>query len=126
MIRAAILSSNRRKKPIPPPLRQSSISFCQCPSLFRPLTVYDKLQTTVSQSYPYAYFCNRIALSLSSSKIDRLHPQWSCRHLYGLTRKQLRFCRRNIEQMDSIRAGAQLAYSECQYQFQQRRFICHS
>ncbi|VIO93183.1 Wnt-4 protein precursor, putative [Brugia malayi] len=72
----------------------------------------------------YVIAISWLALSLSSSKIDRLHPQWSCRHLHGLTRKQLRFCRRNIEQMDSIRAGAQLAYSECQYQFQQRRWNC--
>ncbi|VDN08174.1 unnamed protein product [Thelazia callipaeda] len=61
---------------------------------------------------------------MSGTKIDRLHPHSACRRLHGLTRKQLRFCRRNIDQMDSIRGGAQIAYSECQYQFHQRRWNC--
>ncbi|VDN52459.1 unnamed protein product [Dracunculus medinensis] len=64
------------------------------------------------------------ALSLSSSRIDRLHPRSSCRHLHGMNRKQMRFCRRNIEQMDSIRAGARIAYNECQFQFHTRRWNC--
>uniref|UniRef100_A0AC34RF24 Protein Wnt n=1 Tax=Panagrolaimus sp. JU765 TaxID=591449 RepID=A0AC34RF24_9BILA len=47
-----------------------------------------------------------------------------CKSLPGLTRKQIKFCRRNFEAMNSIRNGARDAYSECQYQFHLRRWNC--
>lgn len=64
-----------------------------------------------------------LSLSLSGARIDKAQPS-ICKHLKGLNRKQIRFCRRNIEQMDSVRAGAQAAYGECQYQFHKRRWNC--
>ncbi|VDO32641.1 unnamed protein product, partial [Heligmosomoides polygyrus] len=42
----------------------------------------------------------------------------------GLTRKQIRFCRKNPDMMESVRYGAQNAYAECQYQFNKRRWNC--
>lgn len=42
--------------------------------------------------------------------------------LPGLNKRQVRFCRRNLDAMDSIRVGAKEAYAECQYQFQKRRY----
>uniref|UniRef100_A0A7E4ZTK7 Protein Wnt n=1 Tax=Panagrellus redivivus TaxID=6233 RepID=A0A7E4ZTK7_PANRE len=47
-----------------------------------------------------------------------------CKSLPGLTRKQIKFCRRNFETINSIRQGARDAYSECQYQFHLRRWNC--
>uniref|UniRef100_A0AC35FQH9 Protein Wnt n=1 Tax=Panagrolaimus sp. PS1159 TaxID=55785 RepID=A0AC35FQH9_9BILA len=44
-----------------------------------------------------------------------------CKTLPGLTRKQIKFCRKNFDTMNSIRYGAREAYSECQYQFHLRR-----
>uniref|UniRef100_A0A915B1D4 Protein Wnt n=1 Tax=Parascaris univalens TaxID=6257 RepID=A0A915B1D4_PARUN len=85
-------------------------------SLLRFLIFYVLITEVISLTW--------LALGLSGSRIDRLQPQASCRHLKGMNRKQMRFCRRNIEQMESIRAGAQTAYGECQYQFHKRRWNC--
>lgn len=46
-----------------------------------------------------------------------IKPSILCKELPGLTRRQVKFCRRNVDAMDSIRMGAKEAYDECQYQF---------
>ncbi|KAI6184466.1 Protein Wnt [Aphelenchoides bicaudatus] len=53
-----------------------------------------------------------------------IKPSQICKELPGLTRRQVKFCRRNLDTMDSIRIGAKEAYEECQYQFQKRRWNC--
>ncbi|KAJ1065445.1 hypothetical protein K5549_016241, partial [Capra hircus] len=44
--------------------------------------------------------------------------------LKGLIQRQVQMCKRNLEVMDSVRRGAQLAIEECQYQFRNRRWNC--
>lgn len=61
------------------------------------------------------------ALGMSGSNIAKHKPASICKRLPGLTRRQIKFCRRNLDTMDSIRIGAREAYTECQYQFQKRR-----
>ncbi|CAD5216319.1 unnamed protein product [Bursaphelenchus xylophilus] len=51
-------------------------------------------------------------------------PAQICKELPGLTRRQIKFCRRNLDTMESIREGAKEAYEECQFQFQKRRWNC--
>lgn len=50
--------------------------------------------------------------------------QNACSNIKGLTKRQIRMCRRNVEHMDSVKIGAQLAIFECQYQFRNRRWNC--
>lgn len=66
-----------------------------------------------------------LAISLSGSNIARDgQPKSACHQLKGLNKKQQKFCKKNVELMESIRIGTQLAYSECQYQFRLRRWNC--
>ncbi|KAI1727023.1 wnt family domain-containing protein [Ditylenchus destructor] len=65
-----------------------------------------------------------LAMSLTSSAISKNRPAAICRSLPGLTRRQIKFCRRNLESMETIRFGAREAYTECQYQFHKRRWNC--
>lgn len=53
-----------------------------------------------------------------------IKPSVLCKELPGLTRRQVKFCRRNLDTMDSIQRGAKEAYEECQYQFHNRRWNC--
>lgn len=53
-----------------------------------------------------------------------IKPAAICKELPGLTRRQIKFCRRNLDTMESIREGAKEAYDECQFQFQKRRWNC--
>ncbi|GMT15031.1 hypothetical protein PFISCL1PPCAC_6328 [Pristionchus fissidentatus] len=48
----------------------------------------------------------------------------ACKDLKGVSKRQLRFCRRNPDVVPSIAIGAFNAYSECQYQFKKRRWNC--
>lgn len=48
----------------------------------------------------------------------------TCEKLKGLIQRQVHLCKRNLEVMDSVRRGAQLAIEECQYQFRNRRWNC--
>lgn len=61
---------------------------------------------------------------MSGAHIDQRRPQQTCRSLRGLTKRQVRLCRKNIEHMDSVALGALNAYKECQFQFQKRRWNC--
>ncbi|CAB3404590.1 unnamed protein product [Caenorhabditis bovis] len=65
-----------------------------------------------------------LSLGLATSRIERSKPGNSCKSLKGLTRRQMRFCKKNIDLMDSIRGGALAAHAECQYQFHKRRWNC--
>ncbi|KAI1728198.1 wnt family domain-containing protein [Ditylenchus destructor] len=65
-----------------------------------------------------------LAMSLTSTAISKNRPAAICRSLPGLTRRQIKFCRRNLESMETIRFGAREAYTECQYQFHKRRWNC--
>uniref|UniRef100_A0A452UCH3 Protein Wnt n=1 Tax=Ursus maritimus TaxID=29073 RepID=A0A452UCH3_URSMA len=51
-------------------------------------------------------------------------PLPTCEKLKGLIQRQVQMCKRNLEVMDSVRRGAQLAIEECQYQFRNRRWNC--
>ncbi|KAK6046964.1 wnt family protein [Cooperia oncophora] len=64
------------------------------------------------------------ALGLAGNRLDRSRIAYSCKNMKGLTKKQIRFCRKNPDMMDSVRYGAQNAYAECQYQFNKRRWNC--
>ncbi|UYV82140.1 WNT4, partial [Cordylochernes scorpioides] len=48
----------------------------------------------------------------------------NCEKLPGLTRRQVKVCRRNSEIMDSVRLGALRALRECQWQFRSHRWNC--
>lgn len=48
----------------------------------------------------------------------------TCGSLRGLTKRQIKLCRRNVEHMDSVKFGAFIAINECQYQFRHRRWNC--
>ncbi|XP_046851577.1 protein Wnt-4-like isoform X2 [Xenia sp. Carnegie-2017] len=47
-----------------------------------------------------------------------------CHILKGLNKKQVRVCRRNVELMNSVKKGAEIAIAECQHQFQYRKWNC--
>lgn len=46
-----------------------------------------------------------------------------CKNIKGLTKKQIKFCKKNLDAMTSVARGAIEAYSECQYQFKGRRYV---
>ncbi|XP_074839702.1 protein Wnt-4-like [Carettochelys insculpta] len=48
----------------------------------------------------------------------------TCGGLKGLVEEQVRLCQRQMEAMDSVRRGAELAIEECQHQFHNRRWNC--
>lgn len=48
----------------------------------------------------------------------------TCEKLRGLIQRQVQICKRNVEVMDAVRRGAQLAIEECQFQFRNRRWNC--
>ncbi|XP_059679583.1 protein Wnt-4-like [Gavia stellata] len=47
-----------------------------------------------------------------------------CEGLMGLVEEQVRVCRRQVEAMDAVKRGAELAVEECQHQFHSRRWNC--
>ncbi|TMS35791.1 hypothetical protein L596_003111 [Steinernema carpocapsae] len=65
-----------------------------------------------------------LALGMSSANIDRRHGNTICENLPGLTSRQRKFCRNNMDTMESLRWGARTAYAECQFQFTKRRWNC--
>ncbi|CAJ0570184.1 unnamed protein product, partial [Mesorhabditis spiculigera] len=64
------------------------------------------------------------SVGLSSSNIGNRSAGSFCKELKGLNKRQMRFCRKNVGLMDSVRRGAQSSYTECQYQFHKRRWNC--
>uniref|UniRef100_A0A4W3GR76 Protein Wnt n=1 Tax=Callorhinchus milii TaxID=7868 RepID=A0A4W3GR76_CALMI len=58
------------------------------------------------------------------SSIASIQDEETCERLKGLINRQIQICRRNVEVMDSVRRGAELAIEECQHQFRNRRWNC--
>ncbi|XP_043301922.1 protein Wnt-4 isoform X4 [Cervus elaphus] len=58
------------------------------------------------------------------SSVGSISEEETCEKLKGLIQRQVQLCKRNLEVMDSVRRGAQLAIEECQYQFRNRRWNC--
>ncbi|XP_054044683.1 protein Wnt-4-like [Rissa tridactyla] len=48
----------------------------------------------------------------------------ACEGLMGLVEEQVRVCRRQVEAMEAVKRGAELAVEECQHQFHSRRWNC--
>ena len=69
-------------------------------------------------------YCFNRSIALSGSS-NNFISKGSC-DLVGkqLNHRQLQFCRRNIDVMNSVKNGASLAVSECQHQFRHRRWNC--
>uniref|UniRef100_A0A674IBY7 Protein Wnt n=1 Tax=Terrapene triunguis TaxID=2587831 RepID=A0A674IBY7_9SAUR len=53
-----------------------------------------------------------------------LRDSSACEGLKGLAEEQVRICQRQVEAMDSVKHGAELAIEECQHQFHNRRWNC--
>ena len=70
----------------------------------------------------YAGCHGRYLAKLSS--VGSISEEETCEKLKGLIQRQVQMCKRNLEVMDSVRRGAQLAIEECQYQFRNRRWNC--
>lgn len=68
------------------------------------------------------YLPNRYLAKLSS--VGSISEEETCEKLKGLIQRQVQMCKRNLEVMDSVRRGAQLAIEECQFQFRNRRWNC--
>ncbi|MFT7798386.1 protein Wnt-4 [Arapaima gigas] len=58
------------------------------------------------------------------SSVGSISEEETCERLKGLIQKQVQICKRNVEVMDAVRRGAQLAIDECQFQFRNRRWNC--
>ncbi|XP_064643247.1 protein Wnt-4-like isoform X2 [Lineus longissimus] len=58
------------------------------------------------------------------SQISSIQNVDFCNRLKGLVKRQKQICRRNLEVMESLRRGANLAIDECQNQFRNRRWNC--
>ncbi|XP_071481174.1 protein Wnt-4-like [Diadema antillarum] len=56
--------------------------------------------------------------------INEIQTAATCDDLPGLVNKQIQICKRNLEVMDSVSRGANLAIQECQAQFANRRWNC--
>jgi len=56
--------------------------------------------------------------------VDHVRQQEECDQLGGLVKQQRQICKRNIDMMDAVKAGAVNAIGECQYQFRHRRWNC--
>ncbi|TRY93098.1 hypothetical protein DNTS_008623 [Danionella cerebrum] len=58
------------------------------------------------------------------SSVGSISDEETCEKLRGLIQRQVQICKRNVEVMDAVRRGAQLAIEECQFQFRNRRWNC--
>uniref|UniRef100_A0AAY4BT38 Protein Wnt n=1 Tax=Denticeps clupeoides TaxID=299321 RepID=A0AAY4BT38_9TELE len=58
------------------------------------------------------------------SSLGSISEEETCEKLRGLIQRQVQICKRNLEVMDAVRRGAQLAIDECQFQFRSRRWNC--
>lgn len=69
-----------------------------------------------------SWFVLRYLAKLSS--VGSISDEETCEKLRGLIQRQVQICKRNVEVMDAVRRGAQLAIDECQFQFRNRRWNC--
>nr|XP_009683397.1 PREDICTED: protein Wnt-4-like [Struthio camelus australis] len=63
-------------------------------------------------------------LAKQSSLRGALQDPGGCKGLTGLVEEQIRICQRQLEAMDAVKHGAELAVEECQHQFHSRRWNC--
>uniref|UniRef100_A0A8C4KEL2 Protein Wnt n=1 Tax=Dromaius novaehollandiae TaxID=8790 RepID=A0A8C4KEL2_DRONO len=63
-------------------------------------------------------------LAKQSSLRGGLQDPGGCKGLTGLVEEQVRICQRQVEAMDAVKHGAELAVKECQHQFHSRRWNC--
>jgi len=56
--------------------------------------------------------------------VDHVRQEEECDQLGGLVKQQRQICKRNVDMMDAVTAGAVDAIAECQYQFRHRRWNC--
>uniref|UniRef100_G1TTT2 Protein Wnt n=1 Tax=Oryctolagus cuniculus TaxID=9986 RepID=G1TTT2_RABIT len=82
----------------------------------------DRWERDIFQSHHAALLLGRYLAKLSS--VGSISEEETCEKLKGLIQRQVQMCKRNLEVMDSVRRGAQLAIEECQYQFRNRRWNC--
>ncbi|XP_015913740.1 protein Wnt-4 [Parasteatoda tepidariorum] len=61
---------------------------------------------------------------LHSASVAHIEKTDQCDNLVGLTKRQIKICKKNLEIMESVRVGAQLSVAECQWQFRTRRWNC--
>lgn len=73
---------------------------------------------------PNPLCCCRGRYLAKLSSVGSISEEETCEKLKGLIQRQVQMCKRNLEVMDSVRRGAQLAIEECQYQFRNRRWNC--
>uniref|UniRef100_A0A8C4KFU3 Protein Wnt n=1 Tax=Dromaius novaehollandiae TaxID=8790 RepID=A0A8C4KFU3_DRONO len=71
-----------------------------------------------NSSLPHRY------LAKQSSLRGGLQDPGGCKGLTGLVEEQVRICQRQVEAMDAVKHGAELAVKECQHQFHSRRWNC--
>ncbi|XP_078235245.1 protein Wnt-4 isoform X3 [Pogona vitticeps] len=69
-------------------------------------------------------FKNILRYLAKLSSVGSISEEETCEKLKGLIQRQVHMCKRNLEVMDSVRRGAQLAIEECQFQFRNRRWNC--
>jgi len=53
-----------------------------------------------------------------------VRQQEECDKVGGLVKQQRQICKRNVDMMSAVRAGALHAIDECQHQFRHRRWNC--
>lgn len=70
----------------------------------------------------HSHLVSRYLAKLSS--VGSISDEETCEKLRGLIQRQVQICKRNVEVMDAVRRGAQLAIDECQFQFRNRRWNC--
>lgn len=61
---------------------------------------------------------------LRSNEVTSMSSAAACDSFAGLSSRQRRVCRRDIDNIRAVRQGALLAIDECQYQFRHRRWNC--
>nr|XP_023649567.1 protein Wnt-4a [Paramormyrops kingsleyae] len=71
----------------------------------------------------YANASNWLYLAKLSA-MGSISEEETCEKLKGLIQKQVQICKHNVEVMEAVQRGAQLAIDECQFQFRNRRWNC--
>ncbi|RWS27451.1 protein Wnt-4-like protein, partial [Leptotrombidium deliense] len=66
---------------------------------------------------------NNLSILHTSSLATSNHVD-HCEQIRGLNKKQIQICKKNLELMDSVRHGAEMAVKECQNQFKNLRWNC--
>jgi hypothetical protein len=64
------------------------------------------------------------ATAVSDGGSNGVNAAAACDHFVGLSTRQRRICRRDVDNMRAVRQGALLAIEECQQQFSRRRWNC--